>query len=216
MSRATRLVLASNSPRRCDLLTAIGIDFDVIGSDVDENAVTAESPIALATKLAFLKATDVAERLEPPAAAIGADTVVVLGHEIFGKPADRADAARMLRALRGQTHSVITGVAVAMAAGVCQVASCESEVSMRDFSDAEIEAYLDTGEPMDKAGAYAIQGIGSSLIASLHGCMCNVVGLPLIQTLRLLIGEIDIAVHPVPCTCEQWPHVRPGPPPWEK
>ncbi|MBN1475635.1 septum formation protein Maf [Candidatus Sumerlaeota bacterium] len=216
MSGKPRLILASNSPRRRDLLSALGLDCEVIPSSVDESEVRAGSPTALAVQLAYLKATDVAERVAAPAAVIGADTVVALGLEIFGKPLDRADAWRMLRALRGETHSVITGVALAMAGRSCQVTSCETSVTMRDFSDAELEAYIDSGEPLDKAGAYAIQGLGGSLIESHEGCWCNVVGLPLIHLLGLLREEMDVSRHPVTCRCLPWPHVVDGPQPWEK
>jgi septum formation protein len=216
MSDALRLILASSSPRRRDLLETLGLECEIVPSDVDESGFTAETPTALAVQLAFLKANDVAERVEPPAAVIGADTVVALGREIFGKPLDRDDAVRMLRALRGKTHSVITGVALAMAKQACQVTSCETSVTMRDFSDAEMEAYIDSGEPLDKAGAYAIQGLGGSLIESHDGCWCNVVGLPLIHMLGLLQEEMDVSAYPVTCRCLPWPHVIDGPQPWEK
>jgi nucleoside triphosphate pyrophosphatase len=216
MSEALRLVLASNSPRRRDLLGVLGLECEVIPSCVDECGITAETPTALAVQLAFLKATDVAERVAAPAAVLGADTVVALDREVFGKPTDRADAARMLEALRGKTHSVITGVALAMVGRSCQVTSCETAVTMREFGDAEIEAYIDSGEPLDKAGAYAIQGLGGSLIDSHEGCWCNVVGLPLIHMLGLLREEMDVSCHPVTCTCLPWPHVIDGPQPWEK
>ncbi len=216
MAMMPRLVLASRSPRREEILRGIGLPIEVLPSDVDESGVTAESPRALALKLASLKAVDVAAQLDPPALVIGADTVVALGEEIFGKPTDRSDAERMLRTLRGQTHRVISAVAVAAAEGGCQIDAAETAVTMRAFSDAEIAAYLDTGEPMDKAGAYAIQGHGGALVATHEGCLCNVVGLPLIRLLRLLQTSLDLSAFPVPCTCEPWPHVRPGPFPWEK
>jgi septum formation protein len=216
MPETLRLVLASGSPRRRDLLAHVGIPFDVMISAVDEASVRAETPRALALKLAYLKATDVATRLVPPACALGADTVVALDNEVFGKPTDRADAARMLRALRGRTHRVITAVAAAFAGGRCLVDAVETGVTMRDFTDEEMESYLDTGEPLDKAGAYAIQGEGGALIAGHEGCWCNVVGLPLIAALRLLQSDLDVSLYPITCRCEPWPHVRPGPPPWEK
>lgn len=209
-------MLASASPRRRALLAHIGLRFEVQASQIDETAITAETPRALAMKLAALKASDVASRLAPPQIALGADTVVALGSEVFGKPTDQADAERMLRALRGNTHDVITGVAVAAPGGACLVDAVTTRVTMLSFDDATLQRYLASGEPMDKAGGYAIQGLGGGLIAAHEGCWCNVVGLPLICALRLLSGEIDISAHPVPCTCEPWPHVRPGPPPWEK
>lgn len=215
-ANSPRLILASQSPRRRTLLEHIGFNFEVIPSDVDEESITAANPRALAVKLAYMKAATVADQAEPPALILAADTVVAMGNEVFGKPVDWADAARMLRALRGKTHQVITGVAVAVAGGRCEVDATSTDVTMRDFSDDEIEAYIATGEPMDKAGAYAIQERGGTLVASHDGCWCNVVGLPLINALRLMGDEIDASAHPVPCTCETWPHHRSGPMPWEK
>jgi septum formation protein len=198
------------------LLESLGLAFDVMPSLVVETTVTAEKPRALALELATLKATEVARRAEPPALSLAADTIVVLEDEVLGKPADRADAERMLRALRGVTHQVITAVALAESSGGCVVDARETSVTMRDYSEEEIQAYLDSGEPMDKAGAYAIQGAGAALVERHTGCQCNVVGLPLILALRLLESRMDVSACPVPCTCEPWPHVRPGPPPWVK
>jgi septum formation protein len=198
------------------MLSHIGVPFDVIPSDVDESSVTSTNPRALAMKLALMKADDVSQRLPADHVILAADTVVALEGEVFGKPNDRADAERMLRALRGVTHSVITGVAVAVSGGRCEVDAVETRVTMRDFDDEELNWYLDTGEPLDKAGAYAIQGHGSRLIDSYDGCHCNVVGLPLIRSLRMLGDFMDVSGFPLPCTCEPWPHTRPTPFPWAK
>ncbi len=142
------------------------------------------------TAVALAKARAVARSLpgDRPALVLGADTEVVLGGRLMGKPGDAADAVRMLGALRGQVHDVITGVAVV------EVGPTEREVTtavttrvrMRAYSDAEILAYVETGEPLDKAGAYAVQGLGSRLVAEVDGCLSNVIGLPLSTTRRLL------------------------------
>ncbi len=123
-----------------------------------------------------------------PALVLGADTEVVLGGRLMGKPRDAADAIRMLRALRGQTHEVITGVALVGAGTVEgeEATAVTTRVTMRAYGDEEIRAYVETGEPFDKAGAYAVQGLGSHLVASVDGCLSNVIGLPLSTTRRLL------------------------------
>jgi septum formation protein len=123
-----------------------------------------------------------------PAVVLGADTEVVLGAQLMGKPRDAADAVRILRALRGQVHEVITGVAVVGVGTAEQDAATAvtSRVTMRAYSESEIQAYVETGEPMDKAGAYAVQGIGSRLVAEVDGCLSNVIGLPLSTTRQLL------------------------------
>jgi septum formation protein len=124
---------------------------------------------------------------DPATVVLGADTEVVLDASLLGKPADGRDAARMLRALRGRTHQVITGVAlVAPATGREETAAVTTLVTMGDYGDADIEAYVATGEPLDKAGAYAVQGVGGRLVARVDGCFTNVVGLPLSTTRRLL------------------------------
>ena len=179
------LVLASGSPRRKELLTQAGFTFRVHASSIPEEHRTGEDPIAFATRLAREKAQAVFTELAAqdsehgPLMVLGADTVVVSpAKEILGKPKDANDAARMLRLLNGATHSVVTGVAVVSRAGV-EVASERTYVTMSTISEVEIEAYINTGEPMDKAGAYAIQGYAALWIPRIHGCYFNVVGLPL-------------------------------------
>lgn len=176
------LVLASASPRRRELLTQAGFDFTVDPASIPEDPRPGENPVAYVTRLAREKAQAVyAKRGAQSADAIvlGADTTVVAPNgEILGKPADESDAARMLRLLAGATHQVMTGVAVVSAART-EVAVEVTEVSMLTISDAEIAAYVATGEPMDKAGAYAIQGRAARWIPRIHGCYFNVVGLPL-------------------------------------
>jgi septum formation protein len=188
------LVLASGSPRRKELLTQAGFTFRVHASSVPEEHRAAEDPIAFATRLAREKAQAVFTELgtqdsaNDPLLVLGADTVVVSpAKEILGKPKDANDAARMLRLLAGATHSVITGVAVISRTGI-EVASELTYVTMTTISEVEIEVYINTGEPMDKAGAYAIQGYAASWIPRIHGCYFNVVGLPLALVSSMLEG----------------------------
>ena len=188
------LVLASSSPRRKELLTAAGFTFRVHASAIPEELRFTEDPIAFATRLAREKAQAVFSELamldvpEDPMLVLGADTIVVSpAKEILGKPKDAHDAARMLRLLSGQTHSVVTGVAVVSRNGV-EVASELTYVTMTTISEVEIEAYINTGQPMDKAGAYGIQGYAALWIPRIHGCYFNVVGLPLALVNSMLEG----------------------------
>ncbi|MDR3722912.1 MAG: Maf family protein [Terracidiphilus sp.] len=177
------LVLASASPRRRELLTQAGFAFQVQPAHIPEDLQPGEDPVAYVSRLAREKAEHVYAQLaasapSPDLAVLGADTTVTLGDHILGKPEDAADAARMLQLLSGRTHRVATGVALVSAAGV----SVEAEVTTVTFlplSAAEIAAYVATGEPMDKAGAYAIQGRAARWIPRIDGCYFNVVGLPL-------------------------------------
>ena len=187
-SLAPRLILASQSPRRRELLRILGWPFEIIPSGVDETAAPAElAPARLAVWLAEEKAQDVAEQYHH-ALVIGADTIVVWGDQVMGKPSDLEDARRMLRALSGVTHRVITGIAVRRAGPDPLLLSdaVETAVTFRRLTDNEIEAYLLTGEPMDKAGAYAIQGYGALLVAGVHGDYPNIVGLPVARLADLL------------------------------
>ncbi len=160
--------------------------FTVIPSGLPEELPRGASEDAVKA-LALAKARAVAARVEA-GTVLAADTVVVLGGAVFGKPADPEDARRMLRALRGRWHEVITGVALVEApAGRETSAAVLTRVRMGDYADEEIEAYLATGEPCDKAGAYAVQGAGGRLVARVDGCYTNVVGLPLKTTRRLLV-----------------------------
>jgi septum formation protein len=137
--------------------------------------------------VALAKARAVAREVTEPSLILGADTEVVLDGRLLGKPGDAADAGRMLKALRGRVHEVITGVALVEApAGREETAVVTTRVKMAGYSDAEIEAYVATGEPLDKAGAYAVQGLGARLVAEVDGCFTNVVGLPVTTTRRLL------------------------------
>jgi septum formation protein len=187
--RPPALVLASASPRRRTLLAEAGVPHEVMPADIDESARLNEAPRDLAVRLAREKALAVARRLRggPRRAVLGCDTIVVLGERVFGKPDDPEDALRLLRALVGRTHHVITAVAVAdsQTLDVIDVA-VESQVSMRDADDEDLRRYVSTGEPLDKAGAYAIQGEGAWLVSKLTGSRTNVIGLPVDETLALL------------------------------
>lgn len=162
----------------------IGIAYDVIPADIDEAYVPGEAPSAHALRLAEEKAASVAAR-DPEAIVVGADTIVVVDGVVLGKPATRADAGRMLRALSGRSHVVYTAVAVRR--GEAAASAIEAVgVTFRHLSDAEIAAYIDTGEPMDKAGAYGIQGFGATIVERIEGDFFAVMGLPLGRTVRLM------------------------------
>jgi len=180
------LILASGSPRRVALLGELGIPFQTVVSDAPETTDSSLSADAQAVALAERKAQAVASRREI-GIVLGADTIVVLEGELLGKPVDEADATRMLRRLSGQEHRVVTGIAVVDAAtGSLRTSAVSSIVRFRTLSDEEIDPYVATGEPQGKAGAYAIQALGSGLVSCLDGCFTNVVGLPLCETARLL------------------------------
>jgi septum formation protein len=178
-----KLVLASRSPRRAELLRAAGIEFTVRSVEIDEAPREGEASRDYVRRLAEEKARAVAA--DETEVVLAADTTVVLGAEIMGKPVDAADATRMLRALAGQKHTVITGVFLKRGPDVAaDIAS--TDVWMSPMSDAEIAEYIASGEPMDKAGAYAIQGLASRFIERIDGSYSNVVGLPVALTYRLL------------------------------
>lgn len=183
----SKLYLASGSPRRRELLTQIGVPFSPLATVVDETPWPAESAAAYVQRLACAKARAGLASLATPGAAVvlGADTSVVLDGRILGKPQDRADALAMLAALSGQTHEVLTAVALANSQR-CEVRVVTSQVSFRDLSATEIDAYWASGEPLDKAGSYAIQGLGAVFVRDLHGSFSAVVGLPLCETAALL------------------------------
>jgi septum formation protein len=188
------LLLASASPRRFDLLTQAGFAFRVDSIPVTEDRRPGEEPIHLARRLAQEKAETVfrarvksLDRQDDPLLVLGADTIVVCDEEVLGKPVDDADAFRMLRLLIGRTHQVITGVCLISSAGV-EVAADSTWVTMLTLSDEEIRAYVATGEPRGKAGAYAIQGQASRWIQRVSGCYFNVVGLPLALVSSMIEG----------------------------
>lgn len=169
-----QIVLASGSPRRHELLKYIVEQFEILPSDIEE--IAEGSPKEQVIKLALDKAGDIAgKRLD--AVVIGADTLVAIGDMVLGKPKDKADAARMLRMLSGNTHCVYTGIAV-ITDGKTETRCVATEVKFNEMTDDEISGYIDTGEPMDKAGAYGIQGYGGKFIDRIDGCYFNVMGLP--------------------------------------
>lgn len=177
------LVLASASPRRRELLGAVGISFDLAPARLDEEALAAGwAPEASALVVAAAKASAAARA---DAVVLAADTIVVLDGAVFGKPQSEDGARRMLASLRGRDHEVITGVVV-RAAGGERRAACHSVVRMRDYTAAEIDAYVARGGGRDKAGAYGIQDVPFRPVESIDGCWCNVMGLPLWTALRLL------------------------------
>ena len=207
------LILASGSPRRRQLLARLGLPFRVVVPDLDEDVPSPSdlAPDQMAEALAGAKAIIVAQR-ERRGLVLAADTLVVDGETVLGKPRDAAEAMAMLRRLRGREHRVITGVALVDAA--CPASSVShvlttTSVRMRPYTDAEIAAYIARGEPFDKAGAYAIQDQAFHPVASYHSCYCNVVGLPLRAVVSLLRqAGLDITHHHLvglPQECENCP-----------
>jgi septum formation protein len=178
------LVLASASPRRQELLRNAGINFEVQPANIPENALPGEAAKDCAERLARDKALAVA-RQRPHDSVLGADTVVVVDGQLLGKPSGAADAARMLRLLSGREHQVITGVCL-VTSGQPLVASATTVVTMSEITDKDIADYVASGEPMDKAGAYAIQGLASRWIPRIEGDYSNVVGLPVALVWRML------------------------------
>jgi septum formation protein len=196
-----RIILASQSPRRKQLLDQLGLEYDVIFSNIEEivpptvNGNT--SPSQIVTELARQKAFAVCERLQKNKNAneelviIAADTIVVMNNKIYGKPNSPSEAKNILQELCGKIHQVYTGVAIlcldlAKSSIQCLTEAENSIVSFRKFSDSEINAYIATGEPMDKAGAYALQGAGACLVAKIEGCYTNVIGLPMPIVVKML------------------------------
>lgn len=180
------LILASSSPRRKELLQTLGLTFTIQTSDVDETTSPGLSPQEVVEELALRKAKEVASRLTE-GIVLGSDTIVVLKGEILGKPVDETDAYRMLYALQGCEHTVYSGVALIDAAtGISEVSYSRTQVRIRSLTSEEIHAYIATREPMDKAGSYAIQGIGSTLVEGIDGDYFTVVGLPLCLTAAML------------------------------
>jgi len=188
-----RLVLASASPRRRELLSQAGFSFEVRPAHINEDYRPEEDPIAYVVRLAREKALAIYEQLEDPEAIVlGADTTVTLDGHILAKPDDSSDAGRMLRMLSGRTHRVITGVAFATYFGT-EVAAEVTGVQFRTLTDEEIAAYIATGEPMDKAGAYGIQGYAAKWIPRIEGCYFNVVGLPLALVSTMLETHLRLS-----------------------
>jgi septum formation protein len=184
------LVLASASPRRKELLTQAGYEFKVMPANILEERHPNEDPATFVTRLAQEKAQSVHDQLvsgspEKSHIVLGADTIVVTPEEVLGKPQGKEDAARMLRQLSGRIHQVITGVCL-ISKEKTEIAAETTSVTMRETSNEEIAAYIATGEPMDKAGAYAIQGYAARWIPRIQGCYFNVVGLPIARVAEML------------------------------
>ena len=182
-----RLILASKSPRRYDLLKQLGLDFEVIPSKIEEDFVPNESPREHVIRLAEAKAMDVSNRYID-CWVIGADTIVYIDGQILGKPRNKEEAREMLRLISGKEHRVLTGISVRHSnkgKGECE--TVETAVRVKVLSQAEMDWYVRTGEPFDKAGGYGIQGIGSFMIESINGSYTNVVGLPLCELMQMLV-----------------------------
>lgn len=199
MEKKESLVLASASPRRRAFLRSLGLKFRIVPPELNETPNRGELPAHYARRLAEDKAAEVAARVRGPAVIIAADTIVVQGRNILQKPRDRADAARMLRALSGRWHAVISGLCVTRTAGgrIVRTRSrtVRTAVEFKRLTPGEIAGYIATGEPMDKAGAYAIQGIGSFMVRAIRGSYTNVVGLPVAEMVDILEQDFGLVLH---------------------
>lgn len=192
-----KIILASASPRRKNLLESLKLDFEIIPADIEENIDQDNFSPELIEELALEKARYIAQKIDYPAVIIGADTVVVIDNHILGKPENNEEAFKMLKKLSGNTHKVISAIAVIdNQLNIEKTEHVISEVKFRQISDIEIDEYIKTGEPADKAGAYAIQGTGSKFISSINGCYENIVGLSTPKLAELLIPlGININIH---------------------
>jgi septum formation protein len=183
------LILASKSPRRCYLLEQAGIEFSVIPSSFDENLVKLSSPDIYVRQLAESKAGDISEQY-PDSWVIGADTIVLIDGSILGKPGSSTEARTMLKSLSGKTHQVLTGYCICChRIGRLFSEAIKTEVRFKKLTEKEIDWYINSGEPFDKAGAYGIQGIGMFLVRRINGSYTNVVGLPVCEIVEYLIKE---------------------------
>ena len=187
--RIDRIVLASASPRRAELLRAAGIDFEIQPADVDESIDVNESPAEYVSRLAEAKGRLVHER-DSTRTVLAADTAVIVDTHILAKPLDEADAARMLRLLSGRTHEVLTAVSLFHPGGIVDTRVDTTTVEFAPLSDADITWYVSTGEPMDKAGAYAVQGLASRFVTRIEGSYSNVVGLPVALVYQMLTTKL--------------------------
>lgn len=202
MENTPKLILASASPRRKELLEQMGLCFEVQASEIDEKTIEHLTPEELVQALAQQKARAVAERtIEPSIIVIGADTLVVIENQILGKPKDEEEAKQMLTLLQGRTHQVYTGIAllhvISGKASKELVRASQTNVTMRVLSSQKLDWYIHTKEPMDKAGSYGIQGLGSTLVQRIDGCYSNVVGLsiPLLDQMLSEIGYTEKTLH---------------------
>jgi septum formation protein len=184
---SNKIILASSSPRRRELLSALGIEFDVKFPSAVETVRENESPEEFSRRISAEKACSVSVDLEDGYIVIGADTIVVIDGEILGKPSDIGDAASMLRMLSGREHHVYTAFSIVRPKNELLYSRIvDTKVLVKTLAASEIEGYIKTGEPMDKAGAYGIQGIGSFMVSGIEGSYTNVVGLPLVELLEAL------------------------------
>ncbi len=175
------IILASSSPRRKELFEKYNISPTIIPSDIIEKSFIGENPTQIAMSLAFQKAYSIS-KLNPDKIVIGADTIVVFENQILGKPKDEEDALRILKLLNGNYHNVITGISIIQGSSKIKIVDYENTiVKFRDLEDSKLIHYVNTNEPMDKAGAYGIQGYGALLVEKIDGCYLNVVGLPLVK-----------------------------------
>lgn len=181
-----RLILASASPRRHELLQQLGVDFEIIVADIDETPTAGEQPGEFVLRMAREKALEVLCREKRGLPVLGSDTAVILDETILGKPVDRTDAVRMLEALSGRTHQVFSAVAIAIGENEVLEALNITRVTFADLDTVWIEAYCDTGDPMDKAGAYGVQNKAGEKISRIEGSFYGVMGLPLYETAELL------------------------------
>jgi MAF protein len=203
----TNLILASNSPRRKELLALFGWPFEVRPADIDESRKPGEAPVDYVRRLACEKAQAVAA--QETGLILAADTIVADGEELLGKPVDEADARRMLTQLRNRTHQVYTGIAlVDTESGKSNSQVCRTDVPMRDYSEAEMAAYIQTGDPLDKAGAYAIQHSGFHPVDGLTGCFASVMGLPLCHLVVSLSQFGWAAPEDLPQRCQRALHYQ--------
>ncbi len=194
---ARRLILASRSPRRYELLKAVGLHVDIVPSGITEEIIPGESPPEHVIRLAAAKAQEVGTRY-PDQWVVAADTIVCVGDSFLGKPKDRDEAVGMLGLLSGKEHRVLTGFSIRhLGKGVGDEGVVETEVNIKLLASGEMEWYVQTGEPFDKAGGYAIQGIGSFMVESIRGSYTNVVGLPLCEVLQMLkgLGAVTISEY---------------------
>ena len=182
----SEIILASASPRRRELLRQIGVEFSVMISDTDESVLDGEAPGDYAVRVARDKVLSIWRQEAPPCPVLGADTAVVLDGHILGKPASRAEAREMLMRLSGRTHEVFSAIALAVGEERILDALNVSRVTFDDLSDSWVESYLDTGDSMDKAGAYGVQGRAAEKISRIEGSFSGVMGLPLFETSKLL------------------------------
>lgn len=198
-------VLASGSPRRKQLFALGNWNFEVIVSDVDETPLQNELPREYVVRLAEAKAKAIRSKVSVEAVIIGSDTTVVDGVKILGKPSDEKDAERMLKQLRGKSHQVMTAIAVYRVRDEKLVTDlCVTDVPMRNYSDVEILEYIKSGDPMDKAGAYAIQHAGFHPVDSLSGCYASVMGLPMCHILRALKSFDISSSENIPTACQSF------------